>query len=99
VAASGVPPVYFDITRKDSATRTRVFGPWVSMDAPDSRAHVLFPLFGHYDEARESGTWVFPTFFHRRTDDGYALDTLFPLFWHSSGPAGTTTLVGPVFWH
>ena len=95
VAASGVPPLYFDVTNKTRGERTRVFGPFVALDGPQTRARVLFPLFGRFHSKDDRGTWVFPTFFHRRTRDGYALDTVFPLFWYSRWPGHTTTVVGP----
>jgi hypothetical protein len=95
VAASGVPPIWFDFTRKESGERTRILGPWVRVDTPTSRARILFPLFGHYEDAQEHGTWVFPAFFTRRTRDQYAVDTLFPLFWYSRWPGNSTTVVGP----
>lgn len=95
VSASGVPPLYFDFTRLETGERTRVFGPWVTVDSPRSSARILFPVFGRYRDERDSGTWVFPSYFHRRTTDGYALDTLFPLFWHSTWPGNRTTVVGP----
>ncbi len=99
VAASGVPPVWFDITRLDTGERTRIFGPWVNVDTPRSKARVLFPVFGRYSDERERGTWVFPTFFHRRVhagpSAGYALDTLLPLFWYSRSPSHSMAVVGP----
>jgi hypothetical protein len=99
VAASGVPPLYFDITKLQGTERTRLYGPWVSVDTPTSRARVLFPLFGRYSDEKERGTWVFPSFFHRRLhggpDAGYALDTLMPLFWYSRSPKHSTAMVGP----
>jgi hypothetical protein len=94
-SASGVPPVYFDFTRLDTQERTRLYGPWVAIDSPKSRARILFPLFGRYRDDKDAGTWVFPSYFHRRTSDGYALDTLFPLFWHSRWPGNSTTVIGP----
>ncbi|MES1165686.1 MAG: hypothetical protein ABUR63_08015, partial [Verrucomicrobiota bacterium] len=40
-------------------------------------------------------TYVFPTFFRQRKADGYQVDTLLPLFWHSRWRDRTTTVVGP----
>jgi hypothetical protein len=94
VSASGIPPLWFDFTRKETGERTRLFGPWVMVDTPRSRARILFPLFGRYSDDKESGTWVFPAYFRRRTREGYALDTLFPLVWRSTWPGHSTTVVG-----
>ena len=95
VSASGVPPVYFDFTRKDTGERTRMYGPYVAIDSPRSRARILFPFVGRYSNDKDSGTWVFPSYFRRRTTDGYAVDTLFPLVWYSRWPGHRTTVVGP----
>jgi hypothetical protein len=97
IAASGVAPLYFDVTRLRTGERTRMIGPWFQVDGPGHSANLLFPLFGRYRDQKESGTYVFPTFFHRRTTDGYALDTLMPLFWISSAPGYSTTVIGPFF--
>lgn len=97
VAAKGVPPLYLDITRLATGERTRIMGPWVQMDAPGSSARVLFPFYARYSEAKETGTYVFPTFFRRTTTDGYTLNSLLPLFWLSSSPGRRTTVIGPFF--
>ena len=94
-SARGVPLLYADVTRKDTQERTRQFGPYLSIDAPDHWARILFPLLGSYGNASERGTYVFPTFFHQRKADGYAVDALLPLFWHSRWRDQTTTVVGP----
>ena len=55
---------------------------------------------GHYADPTESDTFVFPTFFRLRRNDGSRVDTFLPLFWRSSAPgaarrrswaSGTTT--------
>ena len=97
IAAKGVPPLYFDVTRLRTGERTRMIGPWFQLDAPGRSAKVLFPLAAHYSDEKESGTFVFPSYFHRRTRAGYQLDTLLPLFWLSSAPGYSTTIVGPFF--
>ncbi len=97
VAAQGVPPLFFDITRLATGERTRLFGPVFRVDGPGSHAFGVFPLFARYQDPQDSGTWVFPGFFHRRSSDGYALDTLLPLFWRSSWPGHNTLVVGPWF--
>ena len=97
LAASGVPPLYFDVTRLGTGERTRVFGPYFRMNAPGRSAHVLFPLFGRYTDEKETSTYVFPVFFRRRTTEGYKVDTLFPLLWFSSAPGYSTQVVGPFF--
>ena len=80
VAASGVPPLYFDFTRLDTRRAHPHVRPLGRRSTPRRRsARVLFPLFGALPRrARRRGTWVFPTYFRRRTNDGYALDTLLP---------------------
>ncbi len=97
VAARGIPPLYLDVTQLSSGERTRVMGPFIQVDAPGRSARILFPIFGTYQDSHETGTYVFPTFFHRRTNDGYALDTFLPLFWRSRYPGHATTVVGPWF--
>lgn len=93
--ASFVPLLYADIKRLDTGERTRQFGPWFQLDGPGHSASLLFPLFGHYADAKESDTWVFPSFFHQRKADGTKVDTLIPLFWRSSGNGRSTTVIGP----
>lgn len=97
VSASGILPVYFDVSNKVTGERTRLFGPWFHLDSPKGHARILFPLFGRYWDDREQGTWAFPTYFRRRTNDGYALDTLVPLFWRSTSPQHSTWVVGPFY--
>jgi hypothetical protein len=101
IAASGVPLLYMDIFRKPTADsegeRTRIIGPWVATDSPSAKARVLFPLFARYNNPREAGTWVFPTYYRRRTTDGYNLDSFVPLFWYSRSSQHQTTVVGPWF--
>ena len=100
-AVKGVLPVWFDFTNKQNRERTQILGPWVAVDRPGATSRFLFPLWGHYESqtpaGKEQGTYVFPTFFHQRNEDGYALDTFFPLFWKSSGSFGKTLHLGPWF--
>jgi hypothetical protein len=94
----GLPPVFLDVSRPATGERNRIVGPWFQMDAPGRGARVLFPLAARYWDQHDSGTYVFPTFFHRRTTDGYVLNTLPPLFWLSSYPGGySSTVLGPFF--
>lgn len=105
VAASGAFPLWFDFTNKQLQQRTRVVGPWVAIDDASTHARFIFPFFGRYatlkteasGPVQETGTYVFPTYFRQRDSDGYALDTLFPLFWRSAGPKGGTIQLGPWF--
>ncbi len=99
ISASGVPPLYFDVTRHETGERTRLIGPYFQLDAPGQRTRALFPLWAHYKGPSDSGTFIFPTYFRRRTDAGYRLDTIFPLYWRSTWPGHSTTVVGPFFHH
>jgi hypothetical protein len=97
LAMRGVPPLYLEVAHPATGERTRIIGPWFQMDAPGSGARVLFPLAARYWDTKDSGTYVFPTYFHRRTADGYTLDTVLPLFWISRAPGHSNTVVGPFF--
>jgi hypothetical protein len=97
LAAKGLFPLYFDVTRLRTGERTRMIGPWFQLDGPGHSADVLFPLVARYRDPQESGTYVFPTYFHRRTSAGYELDTILPLFWLSRAPGYSTSIVGPYY--
>jgi hypothetical protein len=92
-----IPLLHADITRRSDGQRLRQWGPWFQVDGPGYRSRGIFPLFGHYADARESDTWVAPTFFRLRRSNGDQVDTLFPLFWRSSFAGRVTTVVGPFF--
>jgi hypothetical protein len=92
--ASFVPLLYTDVSRRATGERTRQVGPWFALDGPGHKSRVLFPLFGHYEDQSESDTYVFPTFFHQRRQDGTRALALLPFFWHSSGVDRSTTVVG-----
>jgi hypothetical protein len=94
IAASGIPFLYADITRTQTGERTRQWGPVFAIDGPDHQALVLLPIFGRYHDARETDTYVFPSYFRQRKPDGYSVDTLLPLFWHSRWRDRTTTVIG-----
>jgi hypothetical protein len=89
-----VPLLYADVTKRATGERTRQFGPWFQIDAPNHRSRVLFPLFGHYEDEHERGTWVLPTFFRLRRDNGDKVDALLPVFWRSSFGDRKTTVFG-----
>jgi len=93
-SARGIPGLYADITRADTGERTRQWGPVFALDRPDSKARVVLPFFGRYQDAHETDTYVFPTFFWRHTDDGYTAKAFLPLFWRSRWKDRTTTVVG-----
>ena len=99
VAMRGIPLLYLDHTHLDTGERTRHWGPYIALDGEGHKSRVLFPFWGHYQNAQESGTYVFPTYFRLRRNDGYRLDTFFPLVWLSSSPDANTTVVGPYFTH
>ncbi|MGD0837217.1 MAG: hypothetical protein ABSB49_11310 [Polyangia bacterium] len=99
ISARLVPLLYLDHTQLDTGERTRMWGPYFAFDGPGHQARVLAPLWASYRNTNERGTFVFPTFFHLRRNDGYQLDTLFPLLWLSRSPDTRTTVVGPYFTH
>ena len=99
VAARGIPLLYLDHTQLDTGERTRQWGPYVATDGPGHQARALVPLWAHYENPQEQGTYVFPTFFRLRKNDGYRLDTFFPFLWLSSSPTSHTTVVGTYFSH
>ena len=99
VAARGIPLLYLAHTQLDTGERTRMWGPYVAFDGPGHEARSLFPLWARYRNATEQASYVFPTFFHLRRNDGYQLDTFFPLLWLSKSPTTHTTVVGPYFTH
>ncbi|HET6282830.1 MAG TPA: EB domain-containing protein [Polyangia bacterium] len=92
-AARALLPAHVDVTRLATGERTRMFGPWFQIDAPQHKSRVLFPLYGTYQDQHETDTYVFPSYFRRRGNDGYEVDALLPLYWHSSYPGGGTTVV------
>ncbi len=95
ISAAGIPFLYADVTRADTSERTRQFGPLFAIDAPDHTARIFVPFFGHYRDARETDTYVFPSYFRQRKTDGYAVDTFLPFYWQSVWRDRTTTIVGP----
>jgi hypothetical protein len=99
IDARFVPLLYADITRRSTGERTRQFGPFFALDGPGHKSRVLFPFFGRYEDDHETDTFVFPTFFRMRRADGTKIDTLFPLFWRSSGAGRATTVVGLFYDH
>ncbi len=99
IAVRGIPLLYLDHTLLDTGERTRMWGPYVALDGPGHRSRVLFPFWAHYQNPQEQGTYVFPTYFRLRKNDGYRLDTFFPLVWLSRSPNSHTTVLGPYFTH
>ncbi len=97
MALQGVPLLYFDHTQLDTGKRTRMWGPVLALDSPEAQARVVFPFWARYRNAEEQGTYVFPTFFRLRKQDGYRLDTFFPLVWLSRSPTSHATVIGPYF--
>lgn len=95
--AATVPPFFLDLTNHRTRERTRILGPYIAVDSPRGSTRAVFPLFARYRQPGETGTWVLPTFFRRRTDAGYQVDTLFPLFWWSRSPVHRTVQLGPYF--
>jgi hypothetical protein len=92
-----IPFLHADITRHASGERTRQYGPWFAVDAPGRRSRVLFPLWGTFEDERETDTWVFPSYFRMRRTDGDHVDALVPFYWRSSFGDRHTTVVGPYY--
>jgi hypothetical protein len=90
-----IPFLHADITHHDTGERTRQYGPWFQVDAPGHKARALVPLFGRYEDERETDTWVFPSYFRMRRADGDHVDALVPLYWRSSFGDRQTTVIGP----
>jgi hypothetical protein len=98
-AVRGIPLLYLDHTQLDTGERSRMWGPYVATDGPGHQTRALFPLWAHYQNRQEQGTYIFPTFFRLRKNDGYRLDTFFPFVWLSKSPDAHTSVVGPYFTH
>ena len=89
-----IPFLHVDMTRRDTGERTRQYGIWFQVDAPDRTARVLFPFWGTYTNPQETGTWVLPTFFRLRRNNGDRVDAFLPLYWRSSFGDRRTTVIG-----
>ena len=96
LAARFVPFLYADVHRKDTGERRRQVLNWFQVDAPGKKARVLFPLFGYYQDANETGTWAFPNFFRMRRSNGDRVDS-FLIYWRSSFGDRKTTVIGPYY--
>jgi hypothetical protein len=92
-----IPFLHIDLNRRDTGERTRQYGLWFQVDAPDRTARVLFPLWGTYTNPQETGTWVLPTFFRLRRNNGDRVDAFMPLYWRSSFGERHTLVVGPFY--
>ena len=99
VSVRGIPLLYLDHTHLDTGERTRMWGPYLALDGPGHQSRVFFPFWAHYQNPHENGTYVFPTYFRLRRNDGYRLDTFFPFLWLSRSPDAHTTVVGSYFTH
>jgi len=92
-----IPFLHADITHHDTGERSRQYGLWFQVDGPKHTARVLFPLFATYTDPDERGTWVLPSFFRMRRDNGDRVDALLPLYWRSQFGDRRTTVVGPYY--
>ena len=92
-----VPLLYADVLRRADGQRLRQVGPWFRIEGPGYAVQGVWPLFGHYADAKESDTWIIPSYFRLRRANGDQVDTLPPLFWHSSFGGRSTTVIGPYF--
>ncbi len=95
--AGFVPLLYTDILRRADGQHLTQVGPWFRVEGPGYKTQGIFPLYGHYADAKESDTWIVPSYFRLRRANGDRVDTLPPLFWHSSFAGRETTVVGPYF--
>jgi hypothetical protein len=89
-----IPFLHTDVTRHETGERTRQYGLWFQVDAPGRKSRVLFPLFGTYTDEKETGTWVLPSFFRLRRNNGDRVDALVPLYWRSTFGDRKTTVIG-----
>ncbi len=89
-----IPFLHIDVTDHATGERTRQYGPWFQVDAPKNSARALIPLFARYKNEQETGTWVLPTFFRMRRNNGDRVDALLPLYWRSAFGDRRTTLIG-----
>jgi hypothetical protein len=94
-----VPLLYADVSRRSTGERTRQFGPFFALDGPGHKSRVLVPFYGRYEDAQETDTWVFPTYFRQRRTDGTKVDALPPLYWFSSGAGRQTKVIGLYYDH
>ena len=92
-----VPLLYTDVLRRADGQHLTQVGPWFRVEGPGYKSQGILPLFGHYADAKESDTWIVPSYFRMRRTNGDRVDTLLPLFWHSSFGGRRTTIVGPYF--
>jgi hypothetical protein len=94
VSLSTVPLLYTDLSRKSTGERTRQWGPFFQVEGPGRKARVLFPLFGRYVDERETGTFVFPSLYFMRRNNGDRVDAVMPLFWRSQVDGRKALVVG-----
>jgi hypothetical protein len=92
-----IPFLHMDVTHRATGERTRQYGLWFQVDAPAHKARALIPLFARYEDSDETGTWVTPSFFFMRRNNGDRVDALLPLYWRSSFGDRKTLVVGPVY--
>ena len=81
-----------------TASTSRQWGPWFRVEGPGYKAQralpALRPLRRRAGDATPGSS---PRYFRLRRANGDGVDTLPPLFWHSSFGGRTTTVVGPYF--
>jgi hypothetical protein len=92
-----IPFLHTDVTNRETGERSRQYGLWFQVDAPTHKARVLFPLWGRYQDTDETGTWVFPTFYRMRRNNGDYVDAFLPLYWRSSIGDRKATVIGPYY--
>ncbi len=92
-----VPLLHTDVRRASDGQHLTQWGPWFRITGPGYTSQGIFPLFGRYSDARETDTWVVPSYFRLRRTNGDAVDALLPLFWRSAFGAHVTTVIGPYF--
>jgi len=92
-----IPFLHADITHHDTGERARQYGLWFQTDGPGHKSRVLFPFVATYTDPDETGTWVLPSFFRMRRNNGDRVDALLPLYWRSQFGDRKTTVVGPYY--
>jgi hypothetical protein len=112
--AGPIVPIFMHYEDPDIYKESWLIGPVYTSHDPTGYS-LLTPLFGHWREYGVSrSTWIFPTFHHTTTTDGWSFNihpllyvgregatahnVLAPIYWDFLGAKKRTTIAFPVFW-